>query len=201
MILLVSNRQRYTCVNHWTHNCFWNCLTLPRGQEPFIFSLLLSVPTSVFYSSAQLQSSVVSKWVSFMISRSPGSKDSSKKALKCVLHPYSPYIPASYDMVFNIFFLTHPSTTCMLLNHLKKSKDNMTQIFKYFYFFPMHTWYLRYWFALQPMENNKPWDLSCWWTLHKIYYQLVHLFQNIDKPPHDLFWSGPCLWWMDIREE
>ena len=54
-----------------------------------------------------------------------------QKALKCVLHPYSQYIPASYDIIFSIFFLTHRSTLMPPTQSFKKKSRDMTQIFKH----------------------------------------------------------------------
>lgn len=54
-----------------------------------------------------------------------------QKALKCVLHPYSPYIPASYDIIFSIFFQTHRSTLMPPTQSFKKKSRDMTQIFKH----------------------------------------------------------------------
>lgn len=82
-----------------------------------LFSFYYQCQPRLFNSQCNSKSSVVSKWVSFMISMSLGSKDSSTKKQWSVYCPRFPCTLTSCVIIFNIFFLIHTITIHILLNH------------------------------------------------------------------------------------
>lgn len=129
-------------MNHWTHNCVFETASLfQRARKSSLFFLLLSMPTSAFYSSVQLQSSVVSKWVS-LISMSPGSKFSSTKGIEMYTAPVFPLHASIIWCNFQPFLSDSHKLYMLSTQSFKISRDSMTQNFMYFYSLLIHSWYL-----------------------------------------------------------